>query len=637
MIPIKIYLYLLIILIIIFILILLYTAFVYKFINEISKKGVLWYLIIILLNLFNVYYVLDFYEKNKYRKGKKGMPGDVGPRGFKGTNQLCNSCGSAGLNTPIYGGNINDNGKKIYNNSVVPGKCIFPVESDHKYHYTCIKTKPPNSSSNDASIFGWCPTKVNRNFEPITYAYCNENRSIHEKLIKNKKYRQNRKNYIQNNSGILDIKVVAENTNSKAHKECKKLPGNYEFYERDLNKGTEGKFVHLCIKRGLGNTGITDIKILEQINNETSSPTTTTQNMSDYTKLDVDLNTDSGPGGQPNKSLYMYVKKGNKNFIQDIVVQNKSEGSCTSLGNGFEKKWNDLNDGTRTNPQLNTDFLHLCINKQYNNIISIDTAFVYRDGFLYIFRGNKYYKMKNVPIQDSIGIQNNYPKNNSTKWGKTKITKFIYNDKTIDKNIDKIDDTIKCSDIIDSKKCTGYINCLYDTESKKCETNYNYDAVFTYGYDKKTYFFKGNMVYKYNDKKMEILPNYPKQINDIFKGVPDNINAVFTWGKDGITYFFKGPFYYKYNDKEKRVERGYPKRSNRRWENMPNVIDAIFTIPFSLDNNNDNHATYVISGEESWYIDPISDKLKNMKNIDNRFTGLEVTGNIISLPTTISS
>ena len=66
---------------------------------------------------------------------------------------------------------------------------------------------------------------------------------------------------------------------------------------------------------------------------------------------------------------------------------------------------------------------------------------------------------------------------------------------------------------------------------------------------------------------------------------------------------------------------------------MPKIIDAIFSLPFSLDKN-DNHPTYVISGEESWYIDPISDELKDKINIDDRFTGLEVTDSILPVPTT---
>ena len=116
----------------------------------------------------------------------------------------------------------------------------------------------------------------------------------------------------------------------------------------------------------------------------------------------------------------------------------------------------------------------------------------------------------------------------------------------------------------------------------------------------------------------------PHNISDIFKGVPSNINAVFTWAKDNKTYFFKGPFYYKYNDKTKEVESGYPKRSNVRWGNMPPLIDAIFSLPFNMEGSIGSQSTFVISGDQSWYINPSNDKLEKQKEITERFIGLNV-------------
>ena len=79
-----------------------------------------------------------------------------------------------------FGGIINDKGQKVISNDVVQGKCIFPFIHDYKYQYECVKDKPPNSETNDASLFGWCPTKINSDFETVTYAYCNENASIQD-------------------------------------------------------------------------------------------------------------------------------------------------------------------------------------------------------------------------------------------------------------------------------------------------------------------------------------------------------------------------------------------------------------------------------------------------------------------------
>ena len=125
--------------------------------------------------------------------------------------------------------------------------------------------------------------------------------------------------------------------------------------------------------------------------------------------------------------------------------------------------------------------------------------------------------------------------------------------------------------------------------------------------------------------KIQVAEGYPKEIKSVFKGVPSNIDAAFTWGKDGKTYFFKGPLYYKYNDKKKTVEKGYPKKTKNRWFGIPTIIDAIFTLNVSLeDNKNDRNPTYIISGGHSYYIDPSTDNVseKNKKTIDERFKGL---------------
>jgi len=595
-------------------------------INNLSKIGLVWYIIILELNLINITGVLKFYNKNKFRKGNKGPMGERGPLGFKGENQLCSSCGLAGKDKKEYGGIINDNGQKIISNDVVQGKCIFPFIHDYKYQYECVKDKPPNSDTNDASLFGWCPTKINAQFEPVTYAYCNENASIQEKLLKEKNYRQNRKSYIQNNSGILDIDIVTGNTVSAARNSCEKKL-NYEFDETDLNQGTGGKFVHMCIKKGLGNQGISDLKIKDytsqnqysQVPNPSNAGLSVpTNEINKYQGINVDLNVDSGPNSEGDyPQLFMYKKKDTKNFIKDIVVRKQSEGGCPA---NYSEAAADLNIGTHT---TTTDPLKLCISKRTANILSIDTAFVYTDNHLYVFRGNNFFKMSNKVAGNTITKLDNYPKTIAEKWGRQSTNGEIVE---------------SCGVLNNETKCKVANNCLWDSAGKSCEEMSNYDAAFTYGYNNKTYFFQGSLVFLYDDKKMKIAEGYPKKINDVFKGIPNNINAVFTWGKDGKTYFFKGPYYYKYNDKNKKVERGYPKKTNKRWRNMPKLIDAIFTLKTSLGDGNDNYPTYVISGERSWHLDPASDALTKEKNIDDRFMGLDTyTDNINPLATTMAT
>ena len=77
--------------------------------------------------------------------------------------------------------------------------------------------------------------------------------------------------------------------------------------------------------------------------------------------------------------------------------------------------------------------------------------------------------------------------------------------------------------------------------------------------------------------------------------------------------------------KNNKVEYGYPRKTDTRWNNIPIIFDAIFTLKNTLDNNSDNHPTYIISGDMSYYIDPVSDNIINKKHIDKRFSGLQVS------------
>ena len=643
MIPTKIYLFLLLTLIVIFSCAILYIIFVYQTENKLLKKAAIWYIIIIILNLLNIYYVMNFYEKNKFRKGKKGAPGLKGPRGLKGDNKICSSCGESGKETLVYAGNINDKGKRLINNNVSIGKCIFPFIDNYKYNYNCVKTNPyvinnkgeRIDGDNDATQFGWCATKVNSQFEPLTYGYCNENSNIQEKIRLNQEYAQKRKDFLQNNFGIIDLKLVSGNTKKKARDKLNSPEyENYEFYDVDLNSFVEaGKFIYFAVKKGYGSTGIVDIKHIlfthnYDINPESNSPAAQLNDNDKESKEKEDeyLGRSEGEGGferlpinandgiDDAKQLYIYIKRGNTNFIKDIHI-----GEACDTDNGFIEAIPNLNEGVINAPTQ----LKLCISYKSNNILNINTAFTFKK-ILYIFRGNKFFKMSSNPISKSIKVENDYPQLIVSKWGK--IPKNLSSDSNSLSNNKKSDGD--CNKITDENVCNTYSNCIYDVKSKKCEDNASYDAAFTYGFDNKVYFFKGSKVYKYDDKKMKIATGYPKNISDIFKGVPDNISAVFTWSKDGVTYFFKGPFYYKYNDKLKKVEKGYPKKSNRRWKNMPTVIDAIFSLPFSIEN--DNNKTYVISGKDSYSIDNISDAVINSKNVDERFSGLEVTGELLS-------
>jgi len=649
-IPINVYLNIIIIVIFLVLAVGFYIYFNTSIKDDTFKKTFLiWYMVILEINLIYFYFTLKFYHDNKNKKGPKGEKGEIGPKGFKGENEICSSCDDAGLNVePIYSGNINDNGEEVKNSMVVEGKCIFPFIHNHKYKYGgCIKDKTP-LESDDAKIYGWCPTSINEKKKPLTFGYCNKNNSLQDSIKRGDIESQNKKTYIENNYGILDIEIVSGNNETEAKKQCDDKGPEWRLINQDLNEGTDGTFMYLCEKKGFGNKGIQDIKVLNDeilncsIKKETDCNTSTVCNWENnkcnddkYKSVsDINLNENANLD-----NLYMYKKYTNRKFIKDIQLtshensheftNNTSIGYdlyCSNThGDDYYNIHQNLNDGADAD-DTNINKIVFCASKN-KNIISIDTAFKYKDGMLYIFRGNKYYKMSKLPIQNSIKSLEGYPKRITTKWLK---------------NDDSDDD---CSIFNDNPtKCDSSKNCSFDCQQNcdsdlkdqtgTCEPKIIYNAVFTYGHNKKTYFFKGNMVYLYDDDKMTVATGYPKPIGKVFNGVPSNIDAAFTWGKDGKTYFFKGPLYYKYNDKQNKVERGYPKRANQRWIGMPKSINAIFTLDNTLDGNADNHPTYVISGDDSYYIDPITDRIKeeNKKQVDKRFTGIEFTINP-SLPT----
>lgn len=50
----------------------------------------------------------------------------------------------------------------------------------------------------------------------------------------------------------------------------------------------------------------------------------------------------------------------------------------------------------------------------------------------------------------------------------------------------------------------------------------------------------GSKYWRYTGKAMD--EGYPKEINEGFTGIPDNIDAALVWSGNGKIYFFKGRF-----------------------------------------------------------------------------------------------
>ncbi|XP_069571290.1 matrix metalloproteinase-19 [Brachyistius frenatus] len=89
------------------------------------------------------------------------------------------------------------------------------------------------------------------------------------------------------------------------------------------------------------------------------------------------------------------------------------------------------------------------------------------------------------------------------------------------------------------------------------------DAALYLEINKKLVFIKGSEHWQWDELKYNDLTFYPKPLSMLFTGVPSAPDAAFTW-TNGKIFFFKGDEYWRVN-KLLRVDRGYPLSKKERW------------------------------------------------------------------------
>uniref|UniRef100_A0A672J9A3 Matrix metallopeptidase 17a n=1 Tax=Salarias fasciatus TaxID=181472 RepID=A0A672J9A3_SALFA len=95
------------------------------------------------------------------------------------------------------------------------------------------------------------------------------------------------------------------------------------------------------------------------------------------------------------------------------------------------------------------------------------------------------------------------------------------------------------------------------------------DAVCERPSDHKIVFFKGLKYWVFKDNIVE--EGYPRPISDF--GLPlEGVDAAFIWLHNDKTYFFKDNRYWHYDDHLRRMDLGYPKDSNL-WKGLPSQLD----------------------------------------------------------------
>jgi len=100
----------------------------------------------------------------------------------------------------------------------------------------------------------------------------------------------------------------------------------------------------------------------------------------------------------------------------------------------------------------------------------------------------------------------------------------------------------------------------------------NIDAAMTRRSDKLTFFFKGDNVWIFRNKRRL---KGPTPFSDYrLPSELKHMDAAMEWPGNGRTYFFKGEEYWRYSWYSKRADNGYPKKIKNAWLGVPNDLNA---------------------------------------------------------------
>lgn len=98
------------------------------------------------------------------------------------------------------------------------------------------------------------------------------------------------------------------------------------------------------------------------------------------------------------------------------------------------------------------------------------------------------------------------------------------------------------------------------------ETVQKIDAAMVWNKNNHLYLFSETKFIRYNEEHQQIDKDYPKNINEKWYDIPNNLDAAISL-ENGETYFFKGNLFWRYNNELIRSESGYPRRTSINWFN----------------------------------------------------------------------
>lgn len=572
--------------------------------SGITKNIVVWFGILMILNLSNLLFTFVYYEKRKVIVGQKGDPGKRGPRGYPGENLKCGNdlCGAAGSNVCpddekdanniciLTGGTIDENGKERENDDTIKmGRCQFPFVYNYKNQYEPLKKfSGKNLDGSDAlhpdypkegedrmglpdggEKEGVCATELNENGTAKTWGFFSGN-SARAKAMSNTNRRGNtNEDILEKQMGVIDLRLTSGDTDREA-----KCPKGYDRIEGDLNQGA-GAYVYLCAKNGISTIGVTDIGIVE--GNDRCNKVFPDAKKNEVSKLTTNLNKDTDVGKSDPSELYMCVKKqrfsAQNRFITDIQIKEQNNYNTpdkvyrrVNIGNGTD---GDLNKDTTGSP------VFLYTTKRSREIEPLKSAFY-------------------VPETRTLYFM----------MGRGGVNTYIYKDTSRNEGV--------AAPLLEQESTVNIVG--KDIPS-------NYEVIAYLG--SRLFAFKGNLVYEIDFKTKTKKAGFPKKIDSLFPEIPENLDAAYVHPTNKDYYFFKDKLVYRFRPIPSTSGSalgklvGNPKNISAVFKGAPDFPDAVFVVP----DENERNYTFIARATAFKVFDEDNILVQNVDTIslDTRF------------------